>query len=468
MKNQNISICVDIWCNIVQHLEPRDALNAAATCQTWYLDLSNQAIWEVVCKNCLPGYPEEHFVVPDAIKKIKRHDFVFLNSRNTRTLHDWTQSWKQRVVYLAHIMNIQWSAVEALNTRTYVFLEEPEPLHDIDRVNLLEGILGKPLPIDFVIFMTYYAEHLVFGDVDQYHDYATLASGYQFENEDIWLNFIEEEFTFEDFDQDGLSNQTTKLDGIQEFYGQMVAIPFSQPHLRQFDRLSYSLFLMLSSNTDYQPDMANEMNDEDYVKDMASMVNGVGKVFFAHREFECWISITYVSESFTDYLIQYTGTILEYGELPTAAKGEDLAIPLQRKFAPRQSILLPQPPDWDIGQYLPSNFTFDNFRWDGGTRIKVWSTIEESKPLCPVVSFDNPDCIRLTRPPKDMFEGFKCAHWTPYYELKAAAEQASKRKILSDFGRGGPSNATPMPINRDIYDILQLSVNQWMEICPCK
>lgn len=468
----NRTIISHVWLNIVRFLKPEDALNVSMVCRSWYMQFTDQALWEVVCKSILAGYNTEHFMVPYIIETIKRPSP--LDGSRVRVLENWTHSWKQRTVYLKHIMYIQSSAVATLRTRTDIFMEVPtDPWCNMEKVNVLERYMAAPLPIDFVIFMAYYAQQLRIVPDPHGLQFTTLASGGLFDDEELWLDFVEEEFNFAVFDQGGFTTGGTEFGNIKDFFCQMTAIPFAQPAKYDFDRFSLNVYLMLSKNLDHYPDILRQNSNAAYIEDLRSMINGAGKVFFAHREFENWCDFRYVAESFTDYMIQYTGVVLEYGMIPPLYQfgSYDMLIPLPRDQSPRQSILLPQPKEWDIGNYLPTYFLCeDNNRNLRSTVPSVWTANPENAAELMVQQIDNPDNILLQNPPECMFRGYSMAKWKPYQDFLSSREKRIKKNTLDDFGRGRlpTQREVHIDMNNDIYDILKSMVDNWKATCPCE
>lgn len=472
MSSTGISVMnFDVWVHVARYLQPADAINMCLTCRTLYKDFSHQAIWQAVYDSLLPGYPVSQFLVPDIVQKIERPDFLPLDGSKPHILEDWTQCMKQRIVYLNHVIFIQSNAVAALTNRTTNFMEPtPQPLYDMDRIDRLEQLVKAALPIDFVIFMTRYAHFLRIRQQESGDDYMTLTSGERFENEYMWLDFLEDECNFEVFDQDRMPNRDISFENIEDFFCQMKAATFSHHVRYDFDRFSITLYMMLSSNLEHVPEPLTRESNAAYKEDLKQMVNGAGKVFVAHREFECWCDVRYVAESFTDYMIQYTGIVLEYGRPPRPGElgSLDLLVPLPRDHSARPSILMPQPHQWEIGKYLPTYFTQENSNRHFGVNIRnPWHSDSNRVVSSVIYQLDNPEGIFLPNPPDDLFQGHRAQNWKPYRKFLESQNRVTNLFHLDSFGSGRIPQAASITIDEDIYNILKRMVEQWMDTTPC-
>lgn len=93
--------------------------------------------------------------------------------------------------------------------------------------------------------------------------------------------------------------------------------------------------------------------------DVYNMVDGTGKVFFCDKRSITGFESRCIAESFTDYLVQYAATILEYGTHPLWGEvgGNDFMSQLPRDQSHREFVLMPQPLGWDVGNYFPAYCT---------------------------------------------------------------------------------------------------------------
>src|ERR1700731_4085757 len=82
----NRFIHYDIWLNIAEFLQPHHVLRASMACRSWYRELANDRFWETVYCNYLPGYPKDHFLVPQILEQIQRPHYTPLDGGQLRTL----------------------------------------------------------------------------------------------------------------------------------------------------------------------------------------------------------------------------------------------------------------------------------------------------------------------------------------------------------------------------------------------
>lgn len=474
LNTLNRFVPLDIWVDITHHLQAQDVVNASMACRCWYKELAHQKLWEATYRSILPKYPIGHFLVPDLVENAKRFDFIPLDGSEPQVLDRWQQSYKQRTIYLLHIIYVQSSCVQALRERTSSFVDpSPEPYYTVSRINKLEAFLDATLPIDFVIFMAFYA-HQVRTD-KQLHDNMSMsiASGWGFDHETDW-QMIAEEFNPRRFDKGREVDGDTRLENIsrtaEAFLRQLKIIPFSNVSNDDPDYERVFLSLMLSKNDCPSPNLPDSITNDAYAVNFENMTNGAGKVFINIVIEETHFKMHYVSESFTDYFIQYTGVALEYGEVPKDRMigSMDLSARLPNDQSPRRSILLPQPVDWDIGNYFPTYFTSEEGFYDPSVFTVKRSRINTVRDRGPVSDFDNPDSVPVNDPPLDMFCGCFKRNWRPYVDFLAARDPPRTVNRLADFGSGGYLSTSNVEINQDIYDILQRMTLQWMSSTACK
>lgn len=469
---------LDVWLSITPHLQPQDVLNASMTCRDWYNGLAHQRVWQPIFDTVLPGYPSNHFLIPQSVENAKRLDFIPLDGNELRFLDQWPQSWKQRTVYVQHVIHVQSSAVSELRKRTNSFEEEidAQPFNDITKINDMEEYLNSALPIDLVIFMYYFAHHLRVKQPDRYSELVMpLASGTQFEADWTWKRMVNM-FDIKRFDQECSRVRPKRMENFPQsaadFFFTLKLAPFSRYSEYDCDGHMDGLFVMLSQKDLPPPDIPDHVANNEYNINFNNMHNGLGKVFYVSvmDPYKYWIH--YVSESFTDYLMQYTGVALEYGSVPEYELhmgANDLIVPLSRDQSPRNSVLLPQPNNWDIGNYLPTYFTQERsitipYLFDALDRRCSLET-QAQKPYPP---FDNPDAINFSHPPYELFGGAMAMNWKPYHDLLASRNMSPVRNRLLTFGSGHFPERTQIEINQDIYNLLQRKAQEWITSTPCK
>jgi hypothetical protein len=471
-------IPLDVWLDITPHLQPQDVLNASMTCRDWYIGLAHQRVWQAIYDTVLPGYPSNNFLIPHSVENVKRLDFIPLDDDEPHFLEHWPQSWKQRTVYVQHIIHIQSSAVSVLRKRTNTFEEDiaEEPFNDITKINDMEQFLDSAHPIDLVIFMYHFAHHLRVKQPDRYAELVMpLASGTQFDADWVWKKMVNM-FDIKQFDRECSRVRPKRMENFPQpaadFFFSLKLAPFARYSEYEGDGHKDGLFVMLSKNDLPPSDLPDHVANNEYRINFSNICNGLGKVFYVSVMEPYKYQIHYVSESFTDYFIHYTGVALEYGSVPQYELHmgvNDLIVPLSRDQSPRKSILLPQPKDWDIGSYFPTYYTQERnitIPYFFDTLDRRYS--EETKATKPYPPFDNPDAIKLSYPPRELFNGAMVMKWKPYHDLLASQNLSPNRNRLVDFGSGEFPKRKQIEINQDIYDLLQRKAQEWMTSTPCK
>ncbi|KAH8552970.1 hypothetical protein BGW37DRAFT_487893 [Umbelopsis sp. PMI_123] len=468
---------IDVWMAITPHLQAQDVLNLSFTCRQWYKDLADQQLWEAVYKNVLPEYPTSHFLVPDSVEKVKRRDFISLNGSEPRRLDQWSKSWKQRTVYVQHIINIQTRIVSSLRLRTNAFEPViPKPIHDIARVHKMEAYLKSALPIDMVIFMVYFAHHVrprpntsLSGMTYGYS--LSILSSDEFLCEKKWEDMVHE-VSWLRFDvKFPLQNEKRRLyhisRGTRQFLNQLRFAPFARvSKAGNYRGSNIALSVMLSKNQDPPSDLPNTVTNQVYRLDTKHMPNAVGKVFITLTRANHRYDTHLVSESFTDYLLQYAGVVLEYGDIPIAGdmRQIDLMVRLPRPQIPKPSILLPQPPYWDICHYLPTCFPkLDvplNPLPDRSDISQVMSSITAYERL---IDMEKLPSIPIPIPTKYINSSIYKYHWNTCYGLLVLRNPLTISKRLVDCSiRNG------IDIDQVSYDMLEYIAQEWITATPCK
>jgi hypothetical protein len=377
MADRNIPyITLDIWLIIIKYLQPQDVLNSASTCRNWYKSLTNQTVWREVYNTILPEYASDHFCVPYLVENAKRLDINHMNGSEPTYLDYWPQSFKQRTVYLQHVMHVQSKAVKALRENTSSFEEDSkDPIFDMARIKEMEDIMKSAMPIDLVVYMYHFAHHLPviqFGN-EKAEDVLPIASGEAFESTDEW-RYLYDKFDIRQYMRHRPRTPQFRLQEVSKttmkYMLQFKFAPFAQLDDYECDDLKSGLTVMLSKNNSPPADLPAFVATDGYEINLERTVNSIGKAFIMHSQDGGYV-LQYIGESFTDYFVQYTGVALNYGKVPLWL-GEgigDLTVDLPRDNSPRISVLLPQPIDcWDINSYFPTYFTHEkdiinDFSW---------------------------------------------------------------------------------------------------------
>ncbi|KAI8579912.1 hypothetical protein K450DRAFT_239703 [Umbelopsis ramanniana AG] len=255
-----------------------------------------------------------------------------------------------------------------------------------------------------------------------------------------------------------------------EFFLSLKLAPFARYSEYDCDGHKDGLFVMLSNNDLPPSDLPDHVANNQYRINFDNVCNERAKVFYVSVASVYHYHIRYISESFTDYLIQYTGLALECGSVPQYELHmgvNDLIVSLPREQSPRESILLPQPKDWDIGNYLPTYFTQERDL----TIPYLFDTLDrryspETKATKPYPPFDNPDAIKFDYPSFELFRGAMLMNWKPYHDLLADRNLSPRINRLVDYGSGKFPERKQIDINQDIHDLLQRKAQEWISSTP--
>jgi F-box-like len=464
----------DLWMNITSYLQVQDVLNVSMACRAWYRQLAHQSLWEKVYTSILPGYPTDHFRTNHDISICARPEFVSLDGNGPVMLNDWYKtSWKQRSVYLAHIIRVQSTVISTMRQKTKTFLDIPsQPLHDVERINRFERTYGATFPIDFVIFAIYFAHHLRVDQFNRHEPSMGLVSGECFENPHLW-KYWADKFNFAALDLG--HSEPIMMEGYgllqDQAFRNMMIFPFSQ--LTKCDELNKAQFLGMSLSKDNSfPPMRPKDGRLPILPDDSNLEDASGFVYRA--SFTALQEKTYgleaLCESFTDYLIQYTGVVLEYGDVPQYGRVGfvDLMIGLPREHRPKVSILLPHALDWDIGSYLPTEFT----RMD--SNIPVFTSLEhqincsKSMAVDSVDNFDHAAESPVAVPPRHLFMAAKdkCRRNKPHSRHDVAPKPNIMK--LADFGIGQYPPVNTIRLPSDVYQGLMEQAEEWIATSGCK
>ncbi|KAI8579643.1 hypothetical protein K450DRAFT_240784 [Umbelopsis ramanniana AG] len=457
----------DLWMNITSYLEVQDVLNASMSCRAWYRQLAHQSLWEKVYTSILPGYPTDHFRINHDILNCARPEFVSMDGNGPAMLSKWYKtSWKQRAVYLAHILRVQSAVISTMRQKTKAFLDIPaQPLHDVERINRFERTYGATFPIDFVIFAIYFAHHLRVDQSNRHEPSMGLVSGECFENPHLW-KYWADKFNFQALNL-GNSQQPIIMEGYgplqDQTFRNMMIFPFSQ--LTKCDELNKAQFLGMALSRDNSfPPMRPKNGRLPHVPDDSNLEDASGFVYRA--SFTALQEKTYgleaLCESFTDYLVQYTGVVLEYGDVPQYGRigFVDLMIGLPRDHSPKISILLPHALDWDIGSYLPTEFTLMD------SSIPVFTSLEHQIDCSYSKAVDNLGYATessVAVPPRQLFMAAQDQHrhnqLHSRHDVKAPKPNTIK---LADFGTGQYPPVMTIRLPLDVYQRLMEQAEEWI------
>lgn len=464
----------DLWMNITSYLQVQDVLNASMACRAWYRQLAHQSLWEKIYTSILPGYPTDHFRTNHDISICARPGFVSLDGSEPVMLNDWYKtSWKQRTVYLAHIIRVQSDVVSTIRQKTKTFSDAlDQPLHDVAQINRFERTYRTTFPIDFVIFAIYFAHHLQVNQSNRHEPSIGIALGECFENPHLW-KYWADKFNFQALDWD--NSEPIMMEGYgllqDQPFRNMMVFPFAQ--LTKCDELNKAQFLGMSlSKDDSFPPMRPKDGRLPHIPDDSNFEDASGFVYRA--SFTALEEKTYglegLCESFTDYLVQYTGVVLEYGDVPQYGRVGfvDLMTRLPREYCPKLSILLPHSLDWDIGSYLPTEFT----RMDSS--IPVFTSLEHQIDCNHTMDLDSVDKFGQAA-------GSSVAV-LPWHLFMAARDKyqlnqphsrhdvAPKPNImkLADFGAGHYPPVDTIQLPSAVYQGLKEQAEEWITTSGCK
>ncbi|KAM3579667.1 hypothetical protein VKS41_007754 [Umbelopsis sp. WA50703] len=455
---------LDIGIQIAGYLTAQELVNASASCKFFYTYFANQAVWESAYRELLKGYPADRFVITDVVKRVKRPNYVTFHSTQKPQvvwLKDWRTSWKQRTVFVLHVLNVQRQLVAIAQQQTRVFKPAlTAPLYDSNFILQMEEHVGAIFPIDFVLFLQNFAHYLMI-DFDPEFPKAALASGSMFENEQSWKQAIQRShfrvFNTGDTEQQQPERTQHLSDAAVEYLNGLKSVCFSMLRTtNDFSEGEDYLSLVLDIDSNLQDQVPPIAAHDFILVDFASIENGIGKVAYSQLLEGQGCRFSCIAESFTDYLIQYDAVIMKLGILPDVRDDgySDLVSPLPRFPGLPKSILLPQHEGWNVANYSPLFFTKDRDRIFRTTGSTLLSMIYESSRF----QWD----LNLPDPPYNMINGFSQAWWEPY----SVPEAQRNGKIPTSF-KELKDKEIPKPETRqmtvDIYHIEQQMIDDWLE-----
>jgi len=454
---------LEIGLQIAGCLTAQELVNASASCKFFYTCFANQTVWEAAYRELLNGYPADHFVITDAVKHAKRPNYVNFHSTQepqVEWLDDWRTSWKQRTVFVLHVLDVQRQLVAIAQQQTQVFKPAlVAPLYDSNYISRMEEYVGAIFPIDFVLFLQNFAHYLTI-EFDPEFPKAALASGSIFENEHTWRQAIHTshftEFNAGDAEQQQLVRTQNLSNATLEYLDRMKSVCFSMPRtINDFWEGKDYLSLVLDIDSSLQDQVPPVVNNELIYVDFASMEKGIGKVAHNHLFRDLGYQYCCIAESFTDYLIQYNAVIIKLGTLPDGnANGySNLVSPLPRYPGLPKSILLPQHEGWNVANYSPVYISKERepiFRKIGASLLSFGARAS--------FQWDS----HLPDPPYNMMGGFRMAWWEPY----SVPEALQNGRIPTSFIEL-KDKEMPKPLSRqmtvDIYRTQQQMIHDWLE-----
>lgn len=486
-NNKLQELPLEIALQIASYLSAQELLNASASCKSLYTSFVDQSVWKATYIELLNGYPADHFVVTDAVKHAERPNCINLHSQQDVQmvwLEEWRTSWKQRTVFVLHVLNVQRQLVANVHEQNQVFKPElAVPLHDSDCISRMEQYVGAIFPIDFVLFLQNFAHCLTVDYDPLLSANSMLASGSMFEDEQSWKEAIHfSQFT--EFNAGGteqqrlaripnLSNTTLRyLNGIKSVCFSMPATIEDTWDGRTLDGREY-LSLVLDIDSSLQDQVPPMIVNDDIHVDFASLKNSVGKVAYNHIfinpdcaleddvvEHDHHYRYRCIAESFTDYLVQYIAVVIRLGYLPQGQLGKmvgygDLVSPLPRFPGLPKSILLPQYEGWDVANYCPVYFSSIraplHFPMTASAR---WSETRTRQ----LMEWDS----HLPDPPLIMMNGFQQAWWEPYCVREALQSGSIPKSFDAIKGKDMPKPKSRQ-ITVDIYRTMHQMIEAWID-----
>lgn len=188
----NKKLPLEISLQIADLLSLQDLLKAGSSSKFLYITFSSEIIWKTAYTKLLEGYPVDQFVIIDAVRNVKRPKFVqfdALEKPKCCHLEDWVQSWKQRCVFAAHILQVQGEMATKAQPKYCSRPPSSTSFYDSALIQSVESKSEALLPIDFVLFLLNFAHKLRF---DDYVACALrLSTDSTFVVENAWQNAVE-------------------------------------------------------------------------------------------------------------------------------------------------------------------------------------------------------------------------------------------------------------------------------------
>ncbi|KAG2177511.1 hypothetical protein INT44_008022 [Umbelopsis vinacea] len=480
-RNRNLPL--EIAQKIAKLLTAQDLLNACSSWSFFYTLFSSEKIWKTAYTKLLDGYPVDQFVITNAVRNVKRPKFVQFDALEDSKfwhLDDWTQSWKQRCVFAAHILHVQGQMVSVAQQKSEEFkFPRSTPLYNNTFIQKIEAEVEAPLPIDFVLYLLKFAHHLTC-EMDKNVPKMDLASGSLFANKSNWQRFIRLTQFRNKNEADHDFIQEERLEGLSEatvdFLNHTKIVCFSLAEHRSSNGLEY-LCLLVGTKPDLHDQLPPSVDKETLHVDLQAMDKGIGKVFTGGT----WETDTFnfrpgddmddryqlypTAESFTDYLIQYIATVITIGAVPSLNTPgyNDLMTALPRSPGIPISVLSPQGKGWSVANYLPIYYSWESqYHYPS---LHAYLEDQYTNPSMGVTkAFDNPGNVQFRDIPIDITSGFNKRHWKPYWQHLLSLKGMDMPTSLERLQRGNIPEA--LDINPDIYNIQQRMIDDWIKTTP--
>ncbi|KAI8578709.1 hypothetical protein K450DRAFT_246131 [Umbelopsis ramanniana AG] len=231
-----------------------------------------------------------------------------------------------------------------------------EPLFDGQFLTTIEDHAGGYLPFDLVVYLLKFSQYFVPQTTwGEEHSTFALANTSHFVTSALW-NLFNKQSTFVAYEEMALE--------VMEYFRQE-SIPSVDIHkgvdeeilqyLRTLKTLSfasapkdgderYHIQVVLNTSIDDSAEVPNKLKTRSFDIDMEKLKNGAGKVFACTVVYETEYRLTWLVESFTDYMIQYTGLVVKHRKLPLFMDigFMDFVIYSPRDQSLPRSVLLPQ------------------------------------------------------------------------------------------------------------------------------
>ncbi|CAM0140038.1 unnamed protein product [Umbelopsis sp. WA50703] len=278
--------------------------------------------------------------------------------QNAASLEDWTHSYKQLTIFLAYVIKVQQELIDTMRSRTTaVFLPgESEPLFKGTYLAEIEDQAGGYIPFDLVIYLVKFS-HLLVPQCPRFTENSvfSLACTSFFTNPYIWKS-MNRKTTFmgyekmalrvtEEIRQDNLLvadiHDAVNEETLEYLRGLKTLIFATAP---EDGDIRYHLQVLLDVSKPETSGVAKTLKTRSLDINMAKLRDGAGRVFASQILDETDYQLTWLAESFTDYLIQYAGLVVKYQKLPNINDDEieEFATYSARNENLPTSVLLPQ------------------------------------------------------------------------------------------------------------------------------
>jgi F-box-like len=350
----------ELWCAISSLLEIEDAISANSVCKDWYTGLNDSVIWEGMLNRVLRGYPLHRISVPSILIQLKRLASTDLTTPSTsdRNLEVWTSSYKQIAVFTTYLLRVQGQLVDIVRSQTTNTFKSDvsEHLFDGQFLMTIENDAGGYLPLDLVVYLLNFSQHLVPQSTGfEEHYMFALANTSDFVNSALWKK-INKRSTFAAYEEMALrvmeeyrKQSITAFDihegvndEILQYLRSLKTLSFAK--VTEDSEIQYHLQVVLNTIMADSAEVPNKLKTRTFDIDTEKLRNGAGRVFTCTITFETDYSLTWLAESFTDYMIQYAGLVVKHRELASFTENgfNDFFTCSPRDQSLPKSVLLPQ------------------------------------------------------------------------------------------------------------------------------